>query len=101
MQSDEGSLTWTLPAVDSSMASFARTVARSWLRLRVNLATAAICESTTTGSENHHERESKGVDMQVLICAEKSVDHRITLEVVFSFCLVGRGINVLMADMGK
>jgi hypothetical protein len=65
------------------MASFARTVARSWLRLRVNLATAAICELTTTGSENHHERESEGVDMQVLIYAEKSVDHKITLGVVF------------------
>lgn len=79
------------------MASFARTVARSWLRLRVNLATAAICESRTTGSENHHERESEGVNMQVLIYAEKSVDHKITLEVVFPSVL----FNVLMADTGK
>jgi hypothetical protein len=67
MQSDKVSLTWTLPAVDSSMASFARTVARSWLRLRVNLATAAICESRTIESENHHERELEDVDMQMLI----------------------------------
>ena len=46
--SDEMSLTSTLPAVESSIASFASTVARSWLRLRVNLATAAIWEPETT-----------------------------------------------------
>jgi hypothetical protein len=62
----EISLTWMLPAVDSSMASFASTVARSWLRLRVSLATAAICESTTAGSENHDEGESEDVGMQII-----------------------------------
>ena len=46
--SDNISLTSLLPAVESSIASFASIVARSWLRLRVNLATAAIWESKTT-----------------------------------------------------
>ena len=44
-RNEERSLTSTSPAVDSSIACFANTVARSWLRVCVNLATVAILET--------------------------------------------------------